>query len=65
MEHPAITAPIIGARNTIQLQDALNALHLQIDSDIRERITQLSDTPANATDRLEEELDPKFKLRNR
>ena len=65
MEHPAITAPIIGARNTIQLQDALNALHLQIDSDIREHITQLSDTPANATDRLEEELDPKFKLRNR
>ena len=65
MAHPAITAPIIGARNTAQLHDSLAAINLNIDAEVLEHITQLSDAPACATDRLEEELDASFKLRNR
>lgn len=65
MAHPAITAPIIGARNTTQLHDSLAAINLKVDTEILEHITHLSDTPASATDRLEEELDANFKLRNR
>ena len=65
MAHPAITAPIIGARNTAQLHESLAAINLNIDAEVLEYITQLSDAPACATDRLEEELDASFKLRNR
>lgn len=65
MAHPAITAPIIGARNTIQLQDSLAVVNVKIDHEILDHITSLSDTPANATDRLEEVIDSNFKLRNR
>lgn len=65
MAHPAITAPIIGARNLSQLEDSLAVKDLVLDADILKHITTLSDTPANATDRLEEVLDAQFKLRNR
>jgi len=63
--HPGITAPIIGARNTNQLQDSLAAANFEMDAVLRERISQLSVQPGTATDRLEEVLDPQFKLRNR
>jgi aryl-alcohol dehydrogenase-like predicted oxidoreductase len=52
--HPAITAPIIGARNVDQLQPSLDALEIQMDSETRAAITALSREPAPATDRLEE-----------
>jgi len=65
MANPDITAPIIGARNLTQLEDSLEALKLHVEPEVLAHVTTLSDTPANATDRLEEELDATFKLRNR
>lgn len=52
--HPAITAPIIGARHLEQLQPSLQALEVEIDDALYARITALSRTPAPATDRLED-----------
>ena len=52
--HPAITAPIVGARNHEQLQDSLNAVKIDMTPALRDEITALSRTPAPATDRLEE-----------
>jgi aryl-alcohol dehydrogenase-like predicted oxidoreductase len=63
--HPAITAPIIGARSITQLESSLAAAEFNMEPEIYERISNLSIKPANATDRLEEELDAKFQLRNR
>ena len=65
MQLPAITAPILGARNVSQLQDSLAAADFKMDEALRERISQLSVHPGTATDRLEEVLDSQFKLRNR
>jgi len=65
MANPAITAPIIGARNLAQLEDSLAAANFQMEPEMLDRITAFSEAPGNATDRLEEELDAKFKLRNR
>lgn len=63
--HPAITAPIIGARNVAQLQDSLAAADFTMDAALRERISRLSVQPGTATDRMEELLDSQYKLRNR
>ncbi len=63
--NPAVTAPIIGARNTAQLKDSLAAADFDMSAEMREKITKLSISPGTATDRLEEELDSKHKLRNR
>ena len=52
--HPAITAPIIGARNLDQLNDSLNAVKVEMTPALRAEITALSRTPPPATDRLEE-----------
>lgn len=52
--HPAVTAPIISARSTGQLQASLDAMQLQLSADDYAAITALSPTPAPATDRLEE-----------
>jgi len=52
--HPAITAPIVGARNLEQLRDSLNAVNVDMTRALRAEITALSPTPAPATDRLEE-----------
>jgi len=54
MEHPAITAPIIGARNVEQLEVSLAAADLNMTKEWRAEITSLSITPASATDRSEE-----------
>lgn len=53
MAHPAITAPIIGARNLTQLEDSLAALDVDMTADLREAISALSPTPPPATDRTE------------
>jgi len=52
--HPAITAPIVGARSLEQLRDSLNAVNVDMTPALRAEITALSPTPAPATDRLEE-----------
>lgn len=54
MGHPAVTAPIIGARNTEQLAASLAALDLEIDDEWRAEISAISYEPAPANDRLEE-----------
>ncbi len=53
MSHPAITAPIIGARNVEQLEDSLGALEIEMTPEWRAEISSLSITPPPATDRLE------------
>jgi aryl-alcohol dehydrogenase-like predicted oxidoreductase len=63
--HPAVTAPIIGARNLEQLKDSLAAAALDLDPATRDKISRLSVSPPKATDRLEEELDENFLIRNR
>jgi aryl-alcohol dehydrogenase-like predicted oxidoreductase len=53
MSHPAVTAPIIGARNLGQLEDSLAALDVDMTEELRERVSQLSPRPAPPTDRTE------------
>ncbi|GAE35511.1 aldo/keto reductase [Halalkalibacter akibai] len=54
MAHPAVTAPIIGARNLEQLEPALAALKLNMTKEWRDEISSLSSAPPLATDRAEE-----------
>jgi aryl-alcohol dehydrogenase-like predicted oxidoreductase len=54
MSHPAITAPIIGARNVEQLEASLAALDVQMTPEWRAEISALSVEPPSATDRSEE-----------
>jgi aryl-alcohol dehydrogenase-like predicted oxidoreductase len=53
MSHPAITAPIIGARDVRQLEGSLGALEIDMTPEWRAEISALSITPPPATDRLE------------
>jgi aryl-alcohol dehydrogenase-like predicted oxidoreductase len=52
--HPGITAPILGARNLEQLEPSLKALDVGMTAELRQRVSQLSPTPAPANDRSEE-----------
>ena len=52
--HPAVTAPIVGARNVEQLRDSLAAVDVNMTPALRAEISALSRTPPPATDRLEE-----------
>jgi aryl-alcohol dehydrogenase-like predicted oxidoreductase len=52
--HPAVTAPIIGARNLAQLEDSLQAVELEMTEELYEQISALTPRPAVATDRSEE-----------
>lgn len=52
--HPAVTAPIISARNGEQLAPSLDALRIELEQADYARIEALSPRPAPATDRLEE-----------
>ncbi len=54
--HPAVTAPIIGARNEQQLQASLDSLKIEMTPALWAEIAALSRTPPPATDRLEEQL---------
>lgn len=56
MTQPAVTAPIIGARNLEQLEPSLAAAELAMIPEWRDEISALSDTPPPANDRLEEQL---------
>jgi len=54
--HPAITAPIIGARSVEQLRASLDSVKIEMTPALRAEIAALSRTPPPATDRLEEAL---------
>ena len=53
--HPAVTAPIIGARNVEQLRASLDSVKIDMTSELYRQIAALSRTPPPATDRLEEQ----------
>jgi len=55
VHHPAVTAPIIGARNTEQLRQSLSATEVNMTPELYSEITALSITPPPATDRSEEQ----------
>ena len=57
--HPAVTAPIIGARNIEQLQASLDSVKIDMNKALRDEFTALSRTPPPATDRLEEQTMPR------
>jgi len=52
--HPAVTAPIISARNVQQLIPSLAAQAIALSNETYSQISALSPQPAPATDRLEE-----------
>ncbi len=52
--HPAVTAPILGARNVDQLEDALRSVDIQLSPEFYADICRLTPTPPSATDRSEE-----------
>ena len=54
MSHPAVTAPIIGARNLEQLEASLAAAEIEMTPAWRAEISALSVEPPPATDRSEE-----------
>ena len=61
--HPAVTAPLIGARNTAQLAPLLAAPDIAMTPELRAGIAALSPEPAPATDRNEERTDFNFGVR--
>ncbi len=61
--HPAVTAPIIGARNLEQLKDAIAAVDIEMTEELRAEISRLSPEPPPATDRSEEKTDVHFPIR--
>lgn len=52
--HSAVTAPIISAKSVDQLAPSLDALSFEMSDALYAEMTALSQTPAPATDRLEE-----------
>jgi aryl-alcohol dehydrogenase-like predicted oxidoreductase len=52
--HPAVTAPIIGARSLEQLRPSLDSVKIAMTPELRAEIAALSRTPPPANDRLEE-----------
>jgi len=59
--HPAITAPIIGARNVEQLEPSLAAADFAMDEETYAELSALSPTPPPATDRNEERVGLAYK----
>lgn len=53
--NPAVTAPIIGARNTHQLEASLKSVNIDMTPELRSDIAALSRAPAPANDRSEEQ----------
>ena len=52
--NPAVTCPIVGARNLEQLGPSLDAAGFDMSDELHAEIAALSRTPPPATDRLEE-----------
>lgn len=61
--HPAVTAPLIGARNLQQLEGSLQALEIEMTPELRAEISALSPEPPPATDRAEEATDTRMFIR--
>jgi len=59
--NPAITTPIIGARNLEQLEDSLAAADFAMTPELYAEITALSPMPPPATDRTEEQVGVAYK----
>lgn len=51
--HPAVTAPILGARNLEQLEPALKATEIRMTRELYETVSRLTPAPPPATDRSE------------
>lgn len=54
--NPAVTAPIIGARNLDHLKIAIKSTDIEMTDELYARVSDLSPTPPPATDRSEERL---------
>jgi aryl-alcohol dehydrogenase-like predicted oxidoreductase len=52
--HPAVTAPVIGARSLEQLEPCLKAIEIEMTEELREAVRSISPAPPPATDRNEE-----------
>jgi aryl-alcohol dehydrogenase-like predicted oxidoreductase len=52
-QHPAVTAPIIGARNVEQLNDSLQSVDIDLSPDVYDAICRITPKPPPATDRSE------------
>jgi aryl-alcohol dehydrogenase-like predicted oxidoreductase len=61
--HPAVTAPIIGARNLEQLEGSLKSLEIDMTPELWARVAALSPTPPPATDRNEERSEFNYGVR--
>jgi aryl-alcohol dehydrogenase-like predicted oxidoreductase len=61
--HPAVTAPIIGARNLRQLEGSLKSVEIDMTPELRAEISALAPEPPPATDRNEERTDVSFFVR--
>ena len=57
--HPAVTAPILGARNVAQLEDSLRAADIRMTAELYNRIAAFSPAPPSATDRSETVKSPR------
>jgi aryl-alcohol dehydrogenase-like predicted oxidoreductase len=55
MQHPAVTAPLLGARNVEQLTTCLAAAQMLIPPELYGQLCSLTPTPPLATDRNEEQ----------
>ncbi len=53
--NPAITAPIIGARNLQQLEGSLKSVEIEMTGELYAEVSALSPEPPLATDRLEDQ----------
>ncbi|MCJ7626016.1 MAG: aldo/keto reductase [Anaerolineaceae bacterium] len=58
--HPAVTAPIIGARNLDQLAGSVGSLEIEMTSELWAEVAALSPEPPPATDRNEERTTHNF-----
>jgi aryl-alcohol dehydrogenase-like predicted oxidoreductase len=61
--HPAVTAPIIGARNLKQLKSCIDSVKIDLHNDQRLKISAFSKEPDPATDRNEEGTSHSFSVR--
>lgn len=63
--HPAVTAPIIGARNVDQLKSSLAAAEFKMTADMRNELDALSEAPVPANGKTEENAGVKFSTWNK
>ena len=61
--HPAVTAPIIGARNVKQLESSIASTEVEMTAELWNEIAALTPEPPPATDRSEERGDVHYGIR--